>query len=336
MSIATLSSNVANGSLGGWSPLTWALSWVTAGYLAIPLEHGTNRPHRLLLGKGWSARAGTAGSRDPEQIMAWWQVDPGANIGIVTAVSPLSRVLIIDVDTKPGKPNGWESISDLVKEYEPLPETTRVITPSGGMHLYYAMPEGEPPVRCRTGWLSSVDIPWLVPVPPSAKLIMQEAEPDTAEDYVSYQWARIVDPLPVAPAWLLADIRNRRASTETHPARVDTRNRRKQPQGPIGTGRSHGHSASELPSTEWFLENGFRPGQRNEDCHRVACRLWYHHWPNDDQVHSVLCEIWQRTEQSVDPFTWSEAMSCIDSARRFVGPKIEARLAWINQLRAGS
>jgi hypothetical protein len=54
-------------------------------------------------------------------------------------------------------------------------------------------------------------------------------------------------------------------------------------------------------------------------------------------VYSVLREIWEQTEQSVDnPFTWSEAKSSIDSARRFVGPKIEAQLALINQLRAGS
>ena len=72
-------------------------------------------------------------------------------VGIVTAVSPLSRVLIIDIDTKPGKPNGWESIFDLMEEYGPLPETTSVITPSGGMHLYYAMPEDEPPVPAEWG-----------------------------------------------------------------------------------------------------------------------------------------------------------------------------------------
>jgi hypothetical protein len=65
--------------------------------------------------------------------------------------------------------------------------------------------------------------------------------------------------------------------------------------------------------------------------------LWYYHWPNDDRVHSVLYQIWQRTDLSAGhPFTWSEAMSCIDSARCFVGPKIEAQLIWINQLRAGS
>ena len=56
-------------------------------------------------------------------------------------------------------------------EYEPLPETTRIMTPSGGAHLYFAMPEGEPPLPIRQDWLQDVDIPWQVPVPPSAKLI---------------------------------------------------------------------------------------------------------------------------------------------------------------------
>jgi hypothetical protein len=91
--------------------------------------HGKNRPHGLLLGKGWSPKAGTVGSRDPEQIKASWQGDCSAMIGIVAAVSPLSRVLVIDIDTKPGKPNGWESIFHLMEECGPLPETTSVITP---------------------------------------------------------------------------------------------------------------------------------------------------------------------------------------------------------------
>jgi hypothetical protein len=84
-----------NATLGRWSPLTWALSYAAAGYLVIPLEHGRNIPHRLLLGKGWSAKAGTAGSRDPDQIKAWWQFDCSAMIGIVTAVSAWSPLLII-------------------------------------------------------------------------------------------------------------------------------------------------------------------------------------------------------------------------------------------------
>jgi Bifunctional DNA primase/polymerase, N-terminal len=318
-----------NGSLGGWSPLTWALSWAAAGHLVIPLEHGTRVPHKLLLGSGWSAKAGTAGSRDPDQIKAWWGAAPDSNIGIVTAVSPQSPVLIIDVDTKPGKPNGWGSISDLVKEYGPLPETTRVITPSGGMHLYYAMPEGEPPLPFKPGWLPSVDIPWVVPVPPSAKLIMQ----DTSEIYVSYQWASIVEPLPIVPARLLADIRNRRATTKTHPARADTRNSRKQPQATIHARGSQGQAVA-LPPTELFIENGLGwfTGSRDFDCFRLACRLWAH-YGDEATVVAFIYKAWEHTAPKDHPFTWQDAYQKINQAERYWRADAEAnrRLAALLQ-----
>jgi hypothetical protein len=85
-----------------WPPLNAALSWAAAGHLVIPLEHGKNIPNRLLLGKGWSPKAGTVGSQDPEIIKAWWERDSIANIGIVTAVSPLSRVLVSTSTPSPG------------------------------------------------------------------------------------------------------------------------------------------------------------------------------------------------------------------------------------------
>jgi hypothetical protein len=226
-----------NATLGELSALGWALSWAAAGYLVIPLEHGRNIPHRLLLGSGWSPKAGTAGSRDPDQIKVWWQGDCSAMIGIITAVSPFSRVLIIDIDTKPGKPNGWESIFDLMEEYEPLPETTSVITPSGGTHLYYAMPDGEPPVRCRVGWLPGVDIPWLVSVPPSAKLV--------SSIYLPYRFGQqILGPLPEAPSWVFSDIRTRPGQRQRPIRTGGVRRRSKalaltepsQPHQPIRTG----------------------------------------------------------------------------------------------------
>jgi Bifunctional DNA primase/polymerase, N-terminal len=302
-----------NGSLGGWSPLTWALNWAVAGHLVIPLEHGRRIPHRLLLGSGWSAKAGTAGSRDPDQIKAWWSAAPGSNIGIITAVSPISRVLIIDIDTKPGKPNGWGSISDLVKEYGPLPETTSVITPSGGMHLYYAVPEGEPPVRCRVGWLPGVDIPWVVPVPPSAKLIME----DTSKIYVSYQWASIVEPLPIAPAWLLADIRARGKQPQGAILRSDIPNRRTQPQRPISTVGARWRSEG-LPPTELFIENGLGwfTGSRDADCFRLACRLWFQ-YGDEGTVVAFIYQAWERSPAKDHPFSWQHAYHKIKQAERY-------------------
>jgi Bifunctional DNA primase/polymerase, N-terminal len=167
-------------------------------------------------------------------------------LGIVTAASPQSRVLAIDIDTKPGKPNGWESIFDLLDEYqERLPETTSVTTPSSGRHLHFAAPEGEPPVPIRQGWLPGVDIPWMVPVPPSAKWSLPKLQDGSMSTEIhAYRWASIVEPLPVAPAWLVADIRNRGKQPQGRKLRADVRNRSKQPQVPIGEGRSQGHSAA--------------------------------------------------------------------------------------------
>jgi hypothetical protein len=308
---------------GRW-PVDFALWWASTAPV-IPQEHGKNIPHRLILGSGWSPKAGTVGSQDPEIIKDWWAQDPAANIGIVTAVSPLSHVLVIDIDTKPGKPNGWESIFHLMEEYGPLQETMSVITPSGGTHLYYAMPEGEPPVPGRVGWLPGVDIPWQVPVPPSAKL--------KAGIYVEYEWVPIVGPLPVAPAWLLADIRNRGRRSQRSIRRAETCNRPRQPQRPIRAGGAHGHSSAHLPSTDWFLENGFRLARRNQDCHRLACRLVRNHWPNVDLVHSIMYGVWLKTEQLGHTFAWSEAMACISSALRYVGPRVEEEIAWMRDLR---
>jgi hypothetical protein len=302
-------------------PVHFALRWAAVAPV-IPEEHGRNIPHRLILGGGWSPKAGTVGSQEPEIIKDWWEQDPFANIGIVTAVSPLSRVLVIDIDTKPGKANGWDSISDLVKEYGPLPETTRVITPSGGMHLYYAMPEGEPPVHGRVGWLPGVDIPWHVPVPPSAKL--------KAEMYVDYQFACIVDPLPVAPAWLLADIRNRRSQSQ-RPSRTECtrghanvllppKSRQPPPGRPVGVG---GHSEA-LPPTADFLARGLGwfSGSRDFDCFRLACRLWAQ-YGDEARVVGLIFKAWEHTQPKDHPFTWQDAYQKINQAQRYWRADIE-------------
>jgi hypothetical protein len=289
----------------------------------IPLEHGRNIPHRPILGSGWSPKAGTVGSQNPELIKSWWEQDPAANIGIVTAVSPLSRVLVIDIDTKPGKANGWDSIFHLMEEYGPLPETTCVITPSGGMHLYYAMPEGEPPVPGRVGWLPGVDIPWHVPVPPSAKL--------KAEIYVDYEFLRIVDPLPVAPAWLLADIRNRRGQSQ-RPSRAErarghaealsaSEPRQPPPSRPVGVGRL----SEALPPTAEFLARGLGwfSGSRDSDCFRLACRLW-HQYGDEARVVAFIYQAWKHTPPKDHPFTWQDAYDKVKQAERYWRADIDA------------
>jgi Bifunctional DNA primase/polymerase, N-terminal len=208
------------------------------------------------------------------------------------------------------------SIFNLLDEYqEKLPETTSVTTPSGGRHLYFAMPEGEPPVPFRPGWLPGVDIPWVVPVPPSARFSI--ATPDTAVTYVEYRWASIVEPLPVAPAWLLADIRNRGRQPQGRKLRSDVRNRSKQPARPIGAGSSRGDFAV-FPPTEEFIENGLGwfTGSRDSDCFRLACRLWSQ-YGDEATVVGLIFKAWERTPPKDHPFTWADAYHKIKQAERY-------------------
>jgi Bifunctional DNA primase/polymerase, N-terminal len=293
--------------------LRWALHYGSLGLKALPLRHGDKRPHRML-GSGWTRE--TVGSSDPQQIRRWWEQDMSANIGIVTG--PRSGVLVIDLDMKIGKPRGIDSIFDLMDEYEPLPQTSWVLTPSLGQHLYFAWPEGEPPLPHVVGWLQGVDVPWQVAVPPSAKLykLRKDSMGLEGEFYAPYTWKHVVEPLPLAPSWLLNDIRVRP----------------RQPQRPMGAGGSGWHSTSDLPSTEWFLERGFRPGQRNHDCFRLALRLWNYHWPSDDLVTSIVHKVWLATDQSFDSFPWSEVVGCIKSAERYVGPEAQIHQQWIESL----
>ena len=179
------------------------------------------------------------------------------------------------------------------------------------------MPEGEPSIPFRPGWLPGVDIPWMVPVPPSAKLIMQKAQPNPTEDYVYYQWASIVEPLPIAPAWLLADIRTRGKQPEGPILRADVPNRPKQPQRPISTVGARSHSEA-LPPTELFIENGLGwfTGSRDADCFRLACRLW-HRYGDEATVVAFIYQAWKHTPPKDHPFTWHDAHDKIKQAEQY-------------------
>ena len=83
----------------------------------------------------WQDKATT----NAEQIRAWWQAWPNANIGIATGER--SRIWVLDVDVKDGKP-GDESLADLEAAHGELPTTMHAITGSGGSHYYFKCAEG--------------------------------------------------------------------------------------------------------------------------------------------------------------------------------------------------
>lgn len=73
---------------------------------------------------------------DEEQIRKWWGMWPEANVGIATGA--VSGLLVVDIDPRNG---GDESCLKLMDQGKVFPRGgPRVLTHSGGDHLYYAYP----------------------------------------------------------------------------------------------------------------------------------------------------------------------------------------------------
>ena len=105
--------------------LSAALTYAGRGWPVIPLAGKTPTIDE------WPNRAST----DPEEIRAWWNNKPSANVGIATGKR--ARLLVLDVDPDKG---GDESLSSLEAQYGSLPQTVEVLTGGGGRHLYFQYP----------------------------------------------------------------------------------------------------------------------------------------------------------------------------------------------------
>lgn len=81
-------------------------------------------------------------TRDAEHARAFWTKFPCARIGIPTGIE--NKFFVLDVDqAKNGGTSGFDSLAVREAEYGKLPDTYTVKTPSGGMHLYFKMPNAE-------------------------------------------------------------------------------------------------------------------------------------------------------------------------------------------------
>ena len=93
-------------------------------------------------------------TRDPEQIRAWWQRTPAANIGIATGKP--SGIVVLDVDEDEDKGiSGGESLKLWEGEFGALPDTWQILTGGGGTHYLFRT---DREVRNRAGMLEGVDV----------------------------------------------------------------------------------------------------------------------------------------------------------------------------------
>jgi hypothetical protein len=108
-----------------------ALQYAGRGWRVIPCR--SDKVSRI---RNWQVAA----SSDPETIIAWWTQWPNAWIALLCGCG----FVVIDVDIGEAHNNvdGFDTLAQLC----PLPETRRVRTPTGGMHIYL---QSDQPVRSR-------------------------------------------------------------------------------------------------------------------------------------------------------------------------------------------
>lgn len=109
---------------------------------------------------------------DPSQIVWWWEKWPDA--GVAIACEP-SRLVVFDCDGKEGIENFKKFVGD-----NTLPEMPLVRTPRDGLHLYFAMDEGEA-ITSSVALLQGVDM--------RARGAYVCAPPTLHENGKRYRWA---------------------------------------------------------------------------------------------------------------------------------------------------
>ncbi|MDI3423626.1 bifunctional DNA primase/polymerase [Streptomyces luteolus] len=189
------------------SLLDAALSAAERGWHVFPLRPDTKRP--ALHGEATCPRTGPCVSGhakweqratlDPDRIRAAWSTD-AFNVGIATGPSGL---LVVDLDVPKDKgtsdaPDGATTFKALCERVgQPVPDTYRVRTASGGEHLYFTAPTGIRLANTAGSLGALVDTrAWGGYVVGSGSITAQGA----------YE---VIAPIPVTelPAWLLVTLR---------------------------------------------------------------------------------------------------------------------------------
>lgn len=153
-----------------------ALTLASRGFKIFPVKAGAKAPP---LWSDWPAKAAAALPTDD------WP--PQANVGIHCA-----GLAVIDVDVKKG---GSDSALALELEGN-LPDTLESITPSGGRHLFYRLPEGHPGVPNTVGKLGKG-----LDVRSTGGYVLGAGSRIPAG---SYEWRNPDTPIAPVPKWLLA------------------------------------------------------------------------------------------------------------------------------------
>ncbi|OOO22718.1 bifunctional DNA primase/polymerase [Agrobacterium pusense] len=129
-------------------------------------------------------------TRFPRIIERWWSDWPDAAVGLPTGEK--TGFFALDIDNKPGGANGFDWLTEMEAEHGPLPDTARVKSPNGGLHIYFKYVVG---TRNRGALGAGVDI--------RSEGGYVLAAGSTMANGRSYKWDTDTCEIADAPAWLL-------------------------------------------------------------------------------------------------------------------------------------
>ncbi|WP_406145686.1 bifunctional DNA primase/polymerase [Streptomyces anulatus] len=147
------------------SQLRVALTWAGRGIPVVPCSRTDKGAMVPGFGKNKSG-AEIEKFSDPEQVSRWWTSGrfARAHVGLLTGRGgPTGRgLVVIDLDMRkadsvlPAQYADAASGADVLESIAAAagadwPDTYTVVTPSGGVHLYFAQPEDGPLIGCATG-----------------------------------------------------------------------------------------------------------------------------------------------------------------------------------------
>lgn len=133
----------------------WALLYAGMGHRVFPVKSPDVPGQRSPGKEPYTSNGFKAATTDRQQIEAWWDKWPDANIGIATgSISGGLVVIDLDIDEDKGI-NGYETLKEWQQENGELPDTWISITGRGGYHFLYRDGAAN---RSRAGLYEGIDI----------------------------------------------------------------------------------------------------------------------------------------------------------------------------------
>lgn len=149
-----------------------ALTWVGRGFSVVPCS----KTDKAALVRGFGREAlpeELAQFGDPETVRSWWSGRYRRDhVGLLTGRGADGRGLVVvdcdmpkaDAEPLTGRWAGCHGGTDVLELLAgeagaSWPDTYTVVTPSGGLHLYYRQPENGPIIGCATGAGGNVQRP---------------------------------------------------------------------------------------------------------------------------------------------------------------------------------